>query len=34
MADYQKIYELNKLNRDITKSIDEVDSVKAKKELT
>lgn len=31
--DYEKIYELNKLNRDITKSMDETDNIKAKKEL-
>lgn len=33
VADYTKIYELSKLNRDIVNSIDETDNVKAKKEL-
>lgn len=33
LPDYEKIYELNKLNRDITNSIDETDNVKAKQEL-
>jgi dsDNA-specific endonuclease/ATPase MutS2 len=30
VEDYKKIYELSKLNRDITNSIDETDNVKAK----
>lgn len=33
LPDYEKIYELNKLNRDITNSIDETDNIKAKQEL-
>ena len=33
LADYGKIYELSKLNRDITKSIDESDNVNAKSRL-
>ena len=33
LADYEKIYNLSKLTRDISKSIDETDSVKAKREL-
>ena len=33
LPDYEKIYELNKLNRDITNSIDETSNVKAKQEL-
>lgn len=33
LDDYAKIYELNKLIRDINKSIDETDNVKAKREL-
>lgn len=33
LPDYEKIYELNKLNRDITNSIDETDNIKAKEEL-
>ena len=33
LDDYEKIYNLSKLTRDITKSIDETDSLKAKKEL-
>lgn len=33
LDDYQKIYELNKLIRDVNKSIDETDNIKAKKEL-
>ena len=31
--DFEKIYELNKLNRDITNSIDETSNIKAKEEL-
>ena len=31
--DYKEIYELNKLNRDITNSIDDTDNIKAKKAL-
>lgn len=31
--DYEKIYELSKLNRDISKSMDETDSIKVKEEL-
>jgi hypothetical protein len=30
VSNYQKIYELSKLNRDLNKSITETDSVKAK----
>ena len=33
LKDYQKIYELSKLNRDIVNSIDESDSIKAKERL-
>lgn len=33
LPDYEKIYELNKLNRDITNSIDDTDNIKAKQEL-
>ena len=33
LPDYEKIYELNKLNRDITNSIDETDNIRAKQEL-
>ena len=33
LEDYEKIYNLSKLTRDISKSIDETDSLKAKKEL-
>jgi hypothetical protein len=33
LEDYEKIYEFSKLNRDIEKSIDETDNVRAKKEL-
>lgn len=33
LADHKKIYEINKLNRDIQKSIDETDNVKAQREL-
>ena len=33
LADYKKLYELNKLNRDIEKSIDSTDSIKSKKAL-
>ena len=33
VEDYKKIYELSKLNRDIQKSIDSTDNVKAKQEL-
>jgi hypothetical protein len=33
VEDYKKIYELSKLNRDITNSIDETDSIKAKQAL-
>ena len=33
LADYEKIYELSKLTRDITKSIDDSDSVRAKNKL-
>ena len=31
--DFKKIYELNKLNKDIIKSIDETDNIKGKQEL-
>jgi exonuclease VII large subunit len=34
IADYKKTYELNKLNRDLQKSIDETTNSKAKQELT
>jgi hypothetical protein len=30
LADYKKMYELNKLNNDLQKSIDETDNIKAK----
>jgi transposase len=33
VADYKEIYELSKLNRDISKSLDETDNIKAKKAL-
>lgn len=33
LPEYEKIYELNKLNRDITNSINDTDNVKAKQEL-
>lgn len=33
LEDYEKIYEFSKLNRDIEKSIDNSDNIKAKKEL-
>lgn len=33
LEDFEKIYELNKLNRDITNSIDETSNIKAKEEL-
>lgn len=33
LPNYEKIYELNKLNRDILKSMDDTDSIKAKQEL-
>ena len=33
LPDYEKIYELSKLNRDIVNSIDETDNIKAKQEL-
>ena len=33
LPDYEKIYELNKLNRDITNSIDDTDNIRAKQEL-
>lgn len=33
LADYEKIYQFNKLNRDIENSIDETDNVKAKQDL-
>lgn len=33
LEDYKKIYEFSKLNRDIEKSIDQTDNVRAKKEL-
>lgn len=33
LEDYEKIYQFNKLNRDIEKSVDETDNVRAKKEL-
>jgi TP901 family phage tail tape measure protein len=33
LDDYKKIYEFSKLNRDIEKSIDQTDNVRAKKEL-
>ena len=33
VADYERIYELSKLNRDIMKSIDETDNVKSKQAL-
>ncbi len=33
LEDYEKIYEFSKLNRDIEKSIDNTDNVRAKKEL-
>ena len=33
LPDYEKIYELSKLNRDITNSIDETSNIKAKQEL-
>lgn len=33
LSNYQKIYELNKLNRDINKSISDTDSIKGKQEL-
>ena len=33
VSNYQKIYELSKLNRNITKSIDETDSIRGKQEL-
>ena len=33
LEDYEKIYEFSKLNRDIEKSIDQTDNVRAKKEL-
>jgi hypothetical protein len=33
LADYEKVYELNKLNRQLEKDIDKTDNVKAQKEL-
>lgn len=33
LEDYEKIYQFNKLNRDIEKSVDETNNVRAKKEL-
>jgi hypothetical protein len=33
LADYKKIYELNKLTRNITKDIDSTDNVKAKRAM-
>lgn len=33
LDEYERIYELNKLNRDITNSIDDIDSIAAKQEL-
>jgi hypothetical protein len=33
LDDYEKIYELSKLTRDITNSIDETDSIRAKERL-
>ena len=33
LADYEKVYELNKLNRSIEKDIDKTDNVKAQREL-
>lgn len=33
LADHKKLYEINKLNRDIQKSIDETDNIKAQREL-
>lgn len=34
LADYKKMYELNKLNNDLQKSIDETDNIKAKQMLS
>ena len=33
LEEYERIYELNKLNRDITNSMDDIDSIAAKQEL-